>query len=392
MSDGIAPAPGVLASRESLHESVAHDALVHLGRTDAAVTVAFGGTLIGRLARTVSTISHDPPRLLVALDGEGRTAEGLDAVGAFAVNLLDGPADAMTRRFAGNGDVGLEWFSVARGSSSGTPLLREAAAQLECVVQDACTVGDVRVYVAGVVDVRARTGASLRALDDGLRSLVASRDDETYHALRKLVLAREIPLDNELLVEDVVEHLGVERANVTYALARLTHEGLVTRQSSERYLITPVDEHLLVTLLHARRTLLMGVTDALIDELTDEEIATVVEAAEATRRPKGTTDFGLENDRSAQIFRAFNEVIVGLSGNSVLLDEYRRLSVPTVMGRILWRMDWSTLHDRLSEHAIEFATALAARDRADAIRAIRAFNDSVHKYAVGVLEATGGRL
>lgn len=225
-----------------------------------------------------------------------------------------------------------------------------------------------------------------------MRSLVASRDDATYQEMRRAILERAFPLEEEIRVEDVVAQLGVERANVTYALARLAHEGLVRRRTSDSYTLTPVDEGLIRTLLHARRILMIGITHCLIDELTDDEIGSVVDAAEATRRPAGTSDVGMENDRSVTVFRTFNEVVVGLAGNTVLLDTYRRLSVPTVMGRVLWRLEWSTLHDSLSERALEFAGALAARDRDRAVAAIRSFNDCVHEYAVGVLESTGGRL
>ncbi len=371
---------------------VAHQALDHLGRAEAIATVTFGGTMLGTVARTVATVSHEPPRVMVALEAGGQTVEGIDSVGSFALNLTDGLSDVVLDAFSTGRDGPLVGLAVSRGSATGQPLLGEVAAQLECVTHDVSDVAGLRIYVADVVEARARTGASLRTLDPGVRSLVASRDDATYQEMRRAILERSFPLEDDIRVEEVVARLGVDRSNVTYALARLAHEGLVTRRTSDAYLLTPVDEGLIRTLLHARRILMIGVTHCLIEELTDDEIGAVVDAAEATRRPAGTRDVGMENDRSVTVFRTFNEVVVGLAGNAVLLDTYRRLSVPTVMGRVLWRLDWSTLHDGLSEQALEFAGALAARDRDRATAAIREFNDRVHDYAVGVLESTGGRL
>lgn len=377
-------------SRARLRALLPAHALDHFDRARAAITVAFGGTLLGTVARTVGRLSSDPPLVIVTLDAHPLITEAIDQVGSFALNLIAFDED----RLDGLGperETVLDGLPVVRGAS-GHPLLGDSLAQLECSVHDAVSVGAHRVYTADVTDAFARGGASLAAIDGDLRNFVASRDDATYHELRRAILERRFPLEEDILVPEVCAQLEVTAANVRYALSRLAHEGLVTRHTSERYAVVPVDERLIVTLLHARRILMMGITDCLVDELTDREIESVLEAALQTRRPAGTNDVGMENDASVRVFQNFNEVVVGLAGNSVLLDTYRRLSVPTVMGRILWQVEWSTLHDALSERAIEFAHGLTLRDRQRAIAAIRSFNDCVHEYAVHALRSRGGQL
>jgi len=387
--------PGVASSmsgsRGRLRALLPRHALDHFDRAHAAVTVSFGGTMLGTAARTVGRVSPDPPRVMVAVEAHPQIVAAIDRVGSFALSLIGDDDSQLVRRLTSDAEIVLDGITVVRGRS-GHPLLVDSLAQLECAVLDAAVVAGLHIYVADVTDACARAGASLDGIDGDLRNFVASRDDATYLEIRRAILARRLPLADDILVQDVVEQLDVDPANVTYALARLAHEGLVIRRTSDRYVVTPVDETLIVTLLHARRILMMGITDCLISELTDAEIESVLDAALATRRPAGTSDVGMENDHSVRVFQNFNEVVVGLAGNSVLLDTYQRLSVPTVMGRVLWRVDWSTLHDELSDHALEFARALAVRDRDGAIRAIRAFNDCVQDYGVGVLRSSGGRL
>jgi 4-nitrophenol 2-monooxygenase / 4-nitrocatechol 4-monooxygenase, reductase component len=381
---------GLPELRGRLQESMPRQALGQLESGPAAATVAFGGTMIGVGVRSMTTVAVDPPRVLVALDAGSQVAEGIEIVGTFALNIFDEGTTA-TPAIAPGVEFGLDAMIVTRGVA-GNPLIEDSVAQLECAVQSCSSVGNLRVFLADVTDVRARAGARLDLVDGKLRNFVASRDDATYRELRRAILERQMPLEADLLVSEIVEQLEVERANVTYALTRLTHERLVIRRTSERYSITPVDETLIASMLRARRILMVGITDCLISDLTDAEIASVVRAAEATRRPPGASDVGMENESSVSVFRTFNELIVTLAGSPTLLDTYRGLSVPTVMGRVLWRLDWSTLHDVLSERALEFADALAARDREAAAVAIRNFNDCVYEYAVGVLRSTGGQL
>jgi DNA-binding GntR family transcriptional regulator len=377
-------------SRGRLRDLLPQHALDHFDRARAALTVAYGGTMLGTLARTVGRVSADPPRVMVALEAHPQIVRAVEQVGSFALNLIDESEDRLDR-LTGDAAIELDGMTVIRGTS-GHPLLSDSVAQLECSVHDAVSAGGLRIYVADVTDACARGGASLAGIDGDLRNFVASRDDATYHELRRAILERRFPLEDDIRVQDVVAQLEVTLANVTYALSRLAHEGLVMRRTSERFVVTPVDESLIVTLLHARRILMRGITDCLVTQLTEAEIASVLEAALETRRPAGTSDVGMENDRSVRVFQTFNELVVGLAGNSVLLDTYRRLSVPTVMGRILWRVEWSTLHDALSECAIEFAHGLALRDRERAIAAIERFNDCVHEYAVHSLRSHGGRV
>ncbi len=382
---------GLPASRGRLREDLPRQALAQLEHGRAAVTISFGGTMLGAGVRSMSAVSVEPPRVLVALDDGSQVAEGIAATGTFALNILDETSVAAGVGLAPGVESPLDGMTLI-GGIGGSPLLADSAAQLECALQASSELSGLRVFVADVTDVRARAGGRLDDVDGELRSFVASRDDATYRELRLAILERQIPLQDDLWVERIVEQLGVDRANVIYALTRLTHERLVRRVSAERYAITPVDEQLIASMLHARRILMVGITDSLVSVLTEAEIQRVVVAAEATRRPEGASDVGMENDHSVGVFRAFNELLVGLAGSSVLLETYRGLSVPTVMGRVLWRLEWSTLHDLLSERAVEFAAALASRDREAAVAAIRSYNDCVHEYAVRALRSTGGRL
>src|SRR5207249_3821850 len=102
----------------------------------------------GTTASAVSSLSLDPPMLLVCLNKTSSTGQAIAAARHFAVNILgEGQADA-AMRFAGKGDK-FAGLKIVRGAA-GEPLLADALANLECRVVEAVTGGTHTVFLAEV--------------------------------------------------------------------------------------------------------------------------------------------------------------------------------------------------------------------------------------------------
>ena len=329
------------------------------------------------------------------IEAHERLVSALAEVGSFALNLIDEDSSRTGPPLRPESETSLDGMTVVRGAS-GHPLLGDSVAQLECAVHESGSIGELRAYLADITDACARAGASLDSIGGDLRNFVASRDDATYQEIRNAIMDRRFPVDREVVVAELIEQLGVERANVIYGLTRLIHEGLVTRRDAERYIADPRRRgpyrHLATRSSHPDDRHHQNPHHR-ADRRRDRHRSS--KPPRRRRRPPGTIDIGMENDRSVRVFQDFNELVVGLSGNSVLLDTYRRLSVPTVMGRVLWRLDWSTLHDELSEHALAFARGIAARDRDRAILAVNPstilFRTTVSASFATLADASKGR-
>lgn len=148
-----------------------------LGRFATGITVVTTGTLRdfhGMTANAFASVSLDPPLVLVAVDRRARTCQRIPRFRAFGVNILKEDQAQLSDRFAGR--IGSQdtpppaprLFTAA----TGTPLLADTAAQLDCALYQSHEAGDHIIFVGQVLDAR---------LDDGARPLLffASR----YHRL-----------------------------------------------------------------------------------------------------------------------------------------------------------------------------------------------------------------
>ena len=105
------------------------------------------GRPVGLTANSFTTVSLDPPLVLVCV--EGNTVPAFDSGSGFAVHVLSAGQEGLARHFA-NPDIdrfqGVEWSSGYKG----LPLLSGALAIFECDLHDAFAGGDHRIFVGEV--------------------------------------------------------------------------------------------------------------------------------------------------------------------------------------------------------------------------------------------------
>jgi DNA-binding GntR family transcriptional regulator len=377
----------LFGARDTLRAALPDLVLASLESGPAIVTLTLGGKSFAAPVTSVSVVGRTSTLLLAVAEDEPLAAV-VGEVTALGLNLLGGD-EFLLRQLREAPD--LDGIRVVAGDS-GVPLLVDSAAQIEGLLVDAMRLAGQLVCAVEVATVHSSPDRMNGGRRGHTASLEAARDESVYVALRDALLGRDLPLGDVVDIDEVADRLNVRSVHVGYALARLAQDGLVVRGADGRYAVTPVDEALVTSVLHARRILMTGIAECLVHELTDSEVAQIREAAERTRRPPGTRNIGVENGDSVRVFKDFNETVVRLSGNEVLSETYARLSVPTVMGHVVWQLDWSHLHDLLSAAALTFADAIEARDRRCAVLAVRDFNTLVEDYMVGVIRQRGGRL
>jgi flavin reductase (DIM6/NTAB) family NADH-FMN oxidoreductase RutF len=108
----------------------------------------------GTTVNAFSSVSLDPPLVLVCIGRERSIHPVIAHSGRFAVNILGEESQALSDCFAGAPAAGpKEAFCDAeyRLGASGLPLLEASLAHLECVVQRTLPAGDHTIYLARVV-------------------------------------------------------------------------------------------------------------------------------------------------------------------------------------------------------------------------------------------------
>jgi 4-nitrophenol 2-monooxygenase / 4-nitrocatechol 4-monooxygenase, reductase component len=107
------------------------------------------GRPTGLTASAFSSVSLDPPLILVCVDHKSQSYPALRDRGRFAVNVLGHDQEHVSRRFA---TTRLDKFDEIphRISELGLPLVEGALAQLECTTVNAHVAGDHTIFVGRV--------------------------------------------------------------------------------------------------------------------------------------------------------------------------------------------------------------------------------------------------
>jgi flavin reductase (DIM6/NTAB) family NADH-FMN oxidoreductase RutF len=113
-------------------------------------SVAPGGEPVGTTANAVSSLSLDPPLVLVCFEKSSHTLAAIRGHGAFAVNVLAATQRHLSASFARRGDAAA-WEGVRhRRAPTGSPRLHDVLAALECTVEHRLPGGDHEIVVGRV--------------------------------------------------------------------------------------------------------------------------------------------------------------------------------------------------------------------------------------------------
>jgi flavin reductase (DIM6/NTAB) family NADH-FMN oxidoreductase RutF len=116
-------------------------------------SVGADGRPVGTTANAVSSLSLDPPLILVCLDRASLTLQTLRSHGAFAVNMLADGQRQLSVNFARRG-LAAAWEGVRHeAGATGSPRLHGAVAVVECTVEHELPGGDHEIIVGRVRDV-----------------------------------------------------------------------------------------------------------------------------------------------------------------------------------------------------------------------------------------------
>ncbi len=124
------------------------------------ITAIEGEELYGTTASAVTSLSLDPPMLLICMNRQSATGSCVGRVGRFAVNILDERQPDLAYRFASKSPDKFDGVEVTLGCF-GEPLLVGALAHLETRVVEQTAAGTHVIFVAEVERAQAGEGTPL---------------------------------------------------------------------------------------------------------------------------------------------------------------------------------------------------------------------------------------
>jgi len=129
----------------------------HFATGVTVVTVLDGNRPSGITVNALSSVSLDPPLVMIAIDRRRRIHPHVVAAGRYAVNILGEGQQPLADCFAGAAvEPGLDAFCGAawHPGESGLPLIDGSIATLECTIAQRIPVGDHDLFIGRVDTLR----------------------------------------------------------------------------------------------------------------------------------------------------------------------------------------------------------------------------------------------
>jgi flavin reductase (DIM6/NTAB) family NADH-FMN oxidoreductase RutF len=134
---------------EHCDQEIFRDVIGHFASGVTIVTACHGGHDHGVTANAVSSLSLEPPMLLVCINRASRSHGAVSRCGSFAVNILREGQEELAQLFATRRDDKFAGLELERGEL-GHPLIEGTLAQLECSVAEGAAGGTHSIFLAHV--------------------------------------------------------------------------------------------------------------------------------------------------------------------------------------------------------------------------------------------------
>ena len=381
---------GVLDSvvnRTVVDEKVFRDVVGRFASGVTVVTTVLDGRSFGTTASAMSSLSMEPPMLLICLNRSSGTQAAVRRAGVFAVNILSDRQLALAGHFARKGDDKFTGVAV-RSGVTGAPLIEESLATLECRTVETVRGGTHTVFLAEVLAAEARELEPLTYFRGRFGRLERAREAEAYQVLRQWVLAREVPTGQPLDLLTLSDTLDIAPEYLSTALLRLSSEHLLIRTEDGGFQATPITVEIADGLFDARCVIEVGIADAYGATLGPERVSPLRTLAE--RLWEIVNEPIPDIDRFLEASHGYHLEYVGLSGCPQLTEAYARLGISGVWRRGIADMDWWNMFD-VSYHR-DLTAALQARRPDLAKRLIYAHNEQVKGLVRRIIAEGGGQI
>ena len=146
-------------------------ALGHFASGVAVVTSKFeDGQIAGVTVTAFSSLSLEPPLVLICIDKRARMHDRLQPGGNFAVNILSQDQEFVSRRFASSEPDPFREIGYREGTT-GAPLIHGALGTLECRIVEGLPGGDHTIVVGEVEATHVAEGKPLVYFRGGYNQL-----------------------------------------------------------------------------------------------------------------------------------------------------------------------------------------------------------------------------
>ena len=128
------------------------------------------GQMHGLTANAFTSVSLEPPLLLISVDKKAESYPAFEESKVFTVNILADEQEALSRKFAVSGGNKFEGVAYRRGAN-GAAILDGTLAHIECTLYAAYEGGDHSLYLGEILEAEVREGKPLVFYRGGYRAI-----------------------------------------------------------------------------------------------------------------------------------------------------------------------------------------------------------------------------
>lgn len=351
------------------------------------ISTANAGVRSGMTASSVTSLSMDPPMMLVCINRAAPMASSVSLSRCFAINVLSDRGADLARQFATPSDDKFRDVSVTEGLK-GVPLLDDALAHLECEVVEEVVGGTHTIFLGRVVRASAAAeGEPLAYFRGKFGRFQFAANDDIYRQVRALIVERRYGANSVVDVTGLAVMLDVDEASAFYALTRLSEDGLLRRDPDRGYVVVPIDATTSDHAFDARALIQSGVLETVMEGLEEEHI----DELEGHVRDMAAlidNDTFLDFEAYLDANYRFHVGLVRLAHNSALESAFDSLGLRSVMQRSFGSTS-KTSTEFVAIHE-EILDGMRGRDVSAAVRAVRQYSSMAKERMREVLGEHGG--
>jgi flavin reductase (DIM6/NTAB) family NADH-FMN oxidoreductase RutF/DNA-binding GntR family transcriptional regulator len=376
------------ASDDPIDAATFRQVIGNLASGVTVITSRFADTDYGMTASSVTSLSMEPPMMLVCINNAVPTSRAIKEIGRYGVSILRQAQEDVAYNFAVPRDDKFRGIGIRR-SSTGIPMIDGALAQIECDVVEEVIGGTHTIFLGQVVSATASEGPPLTYFRGGFGRFEFATNDAVYHRARTLILDRVYGASAVIGVDELADRLDVDRTAAFYALTRLAADGLVRRDPTLGHVVSPFDVRVSDETFDARLAIELGAIGMVTGHVAADALAELRCRFEVMSSYLVADQFTSFTDYLDANFR-FHEYLVGLAGNALLTSTFRRLSIKSVMTRSFGST--SATSSRFIDVQRALVEAMETADRAAAELAARDYCELAKARTRQILALTGGTL
>jgi flavin reductase (DIM6/NTAB) family NADH-FMN oxidoreductase RutF len=362
-----------------------------IGRFASGVTVIttrMRGKDYGTTASAVSSLSMEPPMLLICLNKSSETQKAVFESGWFVVNILRENQADLAYAFAKKSADKFRDIGTGR-ATSGAPMIARALAHIECRVAETAAGGTHTVFLGEVHHaVAGEEGEPLTYYRGRFGRFQDQLQDAAYRRIRTMVLTRELPRGEPLKVERLASELRLEQPHVYYAITKLSTDGLVERDGEGRLFVKPLDVASAQNAIDARCAIETAVVEKIAGAVPPSDAKRLRALARTAEQAANQQPVDMETLGRAG--RDFHQHFVGLLGNEALTSFVRRLDFHTIWATVA--PDIERLGQVNASYLPQLVEACVAGDREEAKRLLDEHATTIKEYAREAIEGAGGEM